>query len=324
MENFFLWLDEFLQKQISRKKFLKVLFGGLVAFISQNILIKLAFAKTPLSDGRPKANIKGNYDLILAEGPDPYKNTVEAIQKMGGMERFVKRGSVVFIKPNMSWDRTPEQAGNTDPRIVTALVDLCYKAGAKRVNIADNTCQEARRCYIASGIAEAAKKAGAYVYFFDKWNVLKAHFPYKSPMEGWPIFRDAVKCDTFINVPILKHHSLTGLTLSMKNLMGICSGTRGLIHANISRKLVDLTDYIQPDLTLIDAHRVLLRHGPSGGNLEDVAKMDKLIVTTDPTLADAYACTLVNRDPMSIGYIKVAVERGFGSADIAKAKIIKI
>jgi uncharacterized protein (DUF362 family) len=324
MDNLFRRLDDFLKKQISRRNFLKVLFGGFVAFISQNLLIKLAFAKTPTSNGRPKAKIKGDYDLVLAEGSDPYKNTVEAVRKMGGMERFVKKGSTVFIKPNISWDRTPEQAGNTNPHVVAALVDLCYKAGAKRVNVADNTCQEARRCYVTSGIPEAAKKAGAHVYFFDKWNVVKAHFPYESPMEGWPIFRDAVKCDTFINVPILKNHSLTGLTLSMKNLMGVCSGTRGLIHAGISRKLVDLTDFIHPDLTLIDAHRVLLRHGPSGGDLADVAKMNKLIVTTDPTLADAYACTLVDRGPLSLGNVKVAVERGFGSADIAKAKISKI
>lgn len=324
MEHLFRWLDDFLQRQISRRKFLKILFGGFVAFISQNILIKLAFAKMPVSNGRPKANIKGNYDLVLAEGPDPYKNTVEAVREMGGMERFVGKGSTVFIKPNISWDRTPEQAGNTNPQVVAALVDLCYKAGAKRVNIADNTCQEARRCYVTSGIPEAAKKAGANVYFFDQWNVVKAHFPYDSPMEGWPVFRDAAKCDTFINVPILKNHSLTGLTLSMKNLMGVCSGTRGLIHAGISRKLVDLTDFIQPDLTLVDAHRALLRHGPSGGNLEDVAILNKLIITTDPTLADAYACTLVDVDPMSIGNIKVAVERGFGSADITKAKIAKL
>jgi uncharacterized protein (DUF362 family) len=324
MENFLRWLDSFLHEQISRKKFLKICFGGLLAFISQNILLKLAFAKIPSSNGRPKAGIKGNYDLVLTEGPDSYKNTVEAIRAMGGMERFVKKNATVFIKPNISWDRTPEQAANTDPQVVAALVDLCYKAGVKRVNIADNTCNEARRCYVASGIAKAAKEKGAYVYFPDEWDIVKAHFPYKSPMEGWPIFRYAIECDTFINVPILKHHGLTGLTLSMKNLMGICSGTRGLIHVNISRKLADLTDFIHPDLTVIDATRVLLRHGPSGGNLEDVAVMNKIIAATDPTLADAYACTLVDRAPMSIGCIKEAVKQNYGSADIEKAKMRKI
>ncbi|MGB3241301.1 MAG: DUF362 domain-containing protein [Candidatus Omnitrophota bacterium] len=324
MENFFLRLDTFLQKHISRKKFLKICFGGLIAFISQNVLLKLAFAKTPPSNGRPKSNIKGNYDLVLTEGTDPYKNTVEAVKAMGGMERFVKKGSTVFIKPNISWDRTPAQAATTDPQVVVALVDLCYKAGAKRVNIADNTCNEARRCYQNSGIPKAAKEKGAYVYFPDEWNVVKAHFAYKSPMEGWPIFKDAVECDTFINVPVLKHHGLTGLTLSMKNLMGICSGRRGLIHVDISRKLADLTDFIHPDLTVIDATRVLLRHGPSGGDLKDVVTMNKLIAATDPTLADAYACTLVDKDPMSIGYIRSAVKHNYGSADIEKANIKKL
>ncbi|MGD2279559.1 MAG: DUF362 domain-containing protein, partial [Candidatus Omnitrophota bacterium] len=215
MEYILKQIDKFFHRHLTRKTFIKVLFGGLFAFITQHILFKLAFAKTPPSDGRLKSNIKGKYDLVLVEGTDPYKNTVKAVKEMGGMERFVKKGGTVVIKPNISWDRRPEQAATTDPQVVAALIDLCYKSGAKRVNIFDNTCQEAKSCYARSKIAETAKERGAYVYHPDKWNVVKAHFPYSSPMEGWPIFRDAVVCDTFINVPILKNHGLTELTISM-------------------------------------------------------------------------------------------------------------
>ena len=316
--------ESFCKRQISRKSFIKVILGGVVVFLSSNQFLKRAFAKAVVSDGRTKKRIKGNYDLVLAEGKDPYENTVKAINKMGGIEKFVKSGDVVVVKPNMAWDRTPEQAANTDPAVIAAIVDLCYKAGAKRVNVFDVPCNEDRRCYENSGIAAAAKEKGAHVNFADHWNVVKAHFGYESPMEGWPVLREAVKCDAFINVPVLKHHSLTGLTLSMKNLMGVCSGTRGLIHANIGRKLVDLTDFISPDLTVIDATRVLVRHGPSGGDINDVVKMDKVIVATDPTLADSFACTLVKKDSMSIPYIKEAAKKGFGNPDISKANIVNI
>lgn len=324
MENFFYGLECFLKKSISRRGFLKILMGGLAYMLSSSVFLKRAFARTGKSNGREKKGIKGAYDIVLADGKDPYRNTIAAVEKMGGMQRFVKKGSKVLVKPNIAWDRTPAQAANTDPGVVAALVELSYKAGASRVNVFDRTCNNDKLCYETSGIAKAAKEKGAYVFFVNDWDVLKANFPYESPMEGWPIVRDAVDCDTFINVPVLKNHGLTGLTLSMKNLMGVCSGTRGLIHMDIGRKLVDLTDFISPDLTVIDATRVLIKNGPSGGDLRDVVTMDKVIVATDPTLADAFACTLVKTDPLSITYIKEAVARNFGSADLTKASVSKI
>ncbi|MFH1878656.1 MAG: DUF362 domain-containing protein [Candidatus Omnitrophota bacterium] len=325
IDRFFYKLECFLKKtQISRRGFLKICFGSLLYFISNNLFMKAAFAKSDISGGRVKKDIRGNYDLVLAEGEDPYQNTVIAVEKMGGMEKFVRKGDVVVVKPNIAWDRSPEQAANTNPSVVAAVIDMCYKAGAKRVNVFDVTCNEERRCYQNSGIAEAAEKSGAFVYYPDHWNVVKARFPYKSEMENWPVLRDAVQCDVFINVPVLKNHGLTRLTVSMKNLMGICSGTRGLIHMNIGEKLVDLTQFINPDLTVIDATRVLTSHGPSGGSLEDVVTLNKLIVGTDPVLSDAFACTLVNVDPMELPNIKAAAARKVGETDINKASILKV
>lgn len=324
MEKIMYKIEMYLKQQVSRGTFLKILFQGLLFLITSSTFLKFAFAKTEESSGRPKASVKGTYDLVLSEGEDPYSNTVKAIEEIGGIERFVKKGSTVVVKPNMAWDRSPAQAANTDPGVVAAIVEMCYKAGAKRVNVFDITCNDERRCYHNSEIMKAAEEKGAKVYYADHWNVAKAHFPYSSQMEGWPILQDAIKCDTFINVPVLKDHGLTRLTLSMKNLMGVCAGTRGLIHMNIGKKLVDLTDFISPDLTVIDATRVLLEHGPSGGNLDDVITLNKVIVSTDPTLADMYACTLVDRDPMSVPYIKEAVTRKFGITDIDKANIKKL
>jgi uncharacterized protein (DUF362 family) len=143
-------------------------------------------------------------------------------------------------------------------------------------------------------------------------------------MEGWPVYRDALECDTFINVPVLKHHGLTGLTLSMKNLMGICSGNRGLIHFDIGTKLSHMTDFIKPDLNVIDAYRVLKRNGPTGGNLEDVLDMKTVIVSVDPVLCDSYAAKLMNKDPMSISYISQGARLNLGSVDIEKADILNI
>ncbi len=324
MESFVSLAESLLKKRISRKQFVKLLLSGLALAPFFGHFVKGVSAETPPFNGRTPAGVKGEYDLVAAKGNDPYVITVKAVEAMGGMERFVKKGSSVVVKPNIGWDRVPEQAGNTNPHVVGALIDLSFKAGAKRVNVFDVTCNDSRRCYANSGIQEMAKEKGAHVYFPDDWNVIEAHFGFDSPLEGWPVLKDAIECDTFINVPILKHHGLTGLTLSMKNLMGVCSGNRGLIHRDIGRKLVDLAMFIKPDLNVIDAYRVLVRNGPTGGDLRDVAEKKMVLVSTDPTLADTYACRLVDVDPLSIPNIQNAVSRNFGISDLGAARMVEI
>jgi len=140
-------------------------------------------------------------------------------------------------------------------------------------------------------------------------------------MGDWPVFRDAVECDCFINVPVAKNHGLTTLTLSMKNLMGVCGGRRGSIHWDIDKKLTEITGFINPNLTVIDAYRILLRNGPTGGNLEDVAKKNTVIASADPVLADAYAATLFGLRPADIGSIAEGAKRGLGRMDIHNTNI---
>jgi len=314
-------LEAVLRKQISRRTFFKGLSSALLFYLAGNGFLKSAFAKEAHSTGRTPRSVEGAYDLVVAEGMDPFRNTVEAIKTLGGMERFVKKGDVVVVKPNMAWDRSPEQAANTHPDVVAALVEMVFQAGAKRVNVFDVPCNDERRVHENSGIAKAAKEKGANVFFVDHWNVVKAKFSYQSGMADWPILRDAIDCDVFINVPVLKHHSLAGLTLSMKNLMGVCSGTRGLMHVDMENKLVDLSKFISPELTVIDATRVLLRHGPSGGNLEDVKTMNKVFAGTDPTLADSYAAHLFGIEALSLPHLKVAADKGYGKLDFQSANI---
>jgi len=312
------------KEAITRRRFIKFLMTGLAALAGGMYLPRRVKAKDVSVGHRKKKGIKGDHDLVLAQGNDPYLMTVKAIDKMGGMGCFVKKGDTVVVKPNIAWDRTVEQAANTNPLVVAALVELCYKAGAKRVNVFDRTCNAAERCYANSGIKKAAEEKNAKVYFVDDWNYIKARFDYKSLMNNWPIYRDAIECDTLINVPVIKDHGLANLTLSMKNFMGVCGGERGLIHSDIGKRLVDLTDFMSPELTVIDAFRFLKAHGPSGGNLKDVVQMNKLIVATDPTLADTYAARLAQRDPFSVPYIAEAARRNFGNSNIDSANIARI
>jgi len=273
---------------------------------------------------RPRRAVKTLCDLAVVKGDSPAAITRKAVEAVGGMGRFVKPGAIVVIKPNIGWDREPKYAANTNPEVVAALVRLCYDSGAKKVKVFDNTCNSAPMCYLNSGIADAVKKAGGHISHINKDKFIPGAFSESSPMKSWPIYRDAVECDCFINAPIAKHHGLSRLTLSMKNLMGICGGNRGEMHWNIDEKLTDLTRFIRPDLTVIDAYRILLRNGPSGGNLKDVKLTKTVIAGTDPVLADAYAATLFGISPGDIGYIKNGAEAGLGTMNIAGANIRKL
>ncbi|MFC1708611.1 DUF362 domain-containing protein [Candidatus Omnitrophota bacterium] len=319
-------MKKLLEKKLSRREFVKFSLVTFFALISNNWLSRLAFSQSAKGEtnARKKKNIKGQHDLVVAKGEDPGAITRQAIEALGGMDKFVKKGDIVVIKPNMAWDRAPEYAANTNPLVVAALVELCFEAGAKRINVFDRSCNSAQRCYDSSGIKKAALEKGAKVYFVDDWNFVDAKFGYDSPMQGWPIYRDAIECDTFINVPILKHHALAELTISMKNLMGVCGGDRGRMHTDIGRRLLDLTDFISPDLTVIDAYRILDANGPSGGDIKDVRLLKTIIAGTDPTLADVYACKLAGREPLDVPNIAEAAHRGFGSLDIDSADILKL
>ncbi len=317
-------LAQLWNKSVSRRSFLKLLGVGAGVLFTQH-LSKKAWAKnTTTLAPRTARTVSTDCHLAVATGEDPAALTRKAVETLGGIAKFVKSGDIVVVKPNIGWDRTPEQAGNTHPEVVGALVRLCREAGAKTVKVFDNTCNDARRTYANSGIYDAVKKAGGLIFYVSDWKFYPGQFPEKSAMSDWPIFRDAVECDTFINVPVAKHHALTGLTLSMKNLMGVCGGSRGQMHWNMDQKLAELTAFIKPNLTVIDATRVLLRHGPTGGNLDDVKKLNTVIAGTDPVLADAYAATLMERKPEDIGHIRAAADMNLGSLDLKRATIRKV
>lgn len=311
--------------KLSRKAFVKSMLtiAGSFFLFERSILRGFAKDKKTLKP-RIKKYRAVACDLAVVKGENPGKITEKAIELLGGIEKFVSRGDTVVVKPNIGWNKSPEYAANTNPIVVATIVKMCYDAGAKVVKVFDNTCNNSRMCYENSGIYKSVKSSGGYIYYTSDWKFYPGEFPKNSLMNEWPIFKDAVECDCFINVPIAKHHGLTGLTLSMKNLMGVCGGSRGKMHWDIDRKLAELTDFIKPDLTVIDAYRILLRHGPQGGNLKDVEKKKTVIASADPVLADSYAATLFNISPEKIGYIKKGAEFKLGSMDIKNANTKKI
>ncbi|BCB95160.1 hypothetical protein JZK55_00820 [Dissulfurispira thermophila] len=262
-------------------------------------------------------------DLAVAHGASPSKITRAAIDAMGGMKKFISRGDIVVIKPNMAWDRTPEQAANTNPEVVAEVVKMCYEVGAKKVKVFDRTVNDPRRCYVQSGIADAAKAAGAEVSYVDERKFRDMDIKGEA-IKSWPLYTDIFEADKVINIPVAKHHGLAKLTMSMKNWMGVMGGSRRQIHQRLDESLVDLSMFIKPTLTILDAVRILIANGPQGGNLADVKKLDTVIVGIDQVAIDSFGATLFGMKGSELGYVKIADKRGIGTMDISKLKIRKI
>jgi uncharacterized protein (DUF362 family) len=240
--------------------------------------------------------------------------TRSSIDVLGGMGRFVSRGDTVWVKPNIGWDRRPEQAATTNPFVVAALIEMCYQAGAKKVYVSDNPSNEARNTFPRSGIQQAAEKAGAEVFFLDERKFRKMAINGKA-LKEWVVYQDVVDCDRFINVPIVKTHNLSKATMGMKNLMGVTGGSRNRFHQDIDNSLVDLAVFLKPQLTVLDAIRVLTANGPTGGNLADVKRRDTLVAGVDQVPVDAVGATLLGYKPEEIGYLVQGHARGLGTID---------
>ncbi len=259
-------------------------------------------------------------EMALLEGNDPAQMTRAALDLLGGMRRFVARGDVVLVKPNIGWDRTPEQAANTNPEVVAEVVRQCWNAGAKRVIVTDVSCNDARRAFQRSGIAAAAQQAGAEVLLPEPERFKEVDLQGEM-LRAWQVFEPFLNCDKIINIPVAKHHSLTGCTLGMKNWYGILGGPRHQLHQKIHESLVDLADFMRPTLTIIDCYRVLLRNGPTGGRLEDVLLKKTLVAGTDPVALDAYvAKSLWNLEAASLPYLSLAAKRGLGTWQFEKVR----
>ncbi len=262
-------------------------------------------------------------DLIVAHGASPEQIVKAALDAMGGIKKFVSRGDIVVIKPNMGWDRVPEQAGNTNPEVVATVVKLCFEAGAKRVKVFDRPVNDPRRCYVQSGIAPAVKALGADADYVDERKFKDVAINGQA-LKTWPLYSDVFEADKVINIPIAKHHSLAKLTMSFKNWMGVMGGSRRQIHQKLDESLVDLSMKIKPTLTILDAVRILTANGPQGGSLADVKKLDTIIVGIDPVAIDSYGATLFGMKGSDLGYVTIGHKMGLGQMDLNKMKIKKI
>lgn len=263
-------------------------------------------------------------DLVAVRGGSPEQLFDAAIAELGGMRAFVRPGQKVVVKPNVAWDVPPERAANTNPRLVQRIVEQCREAGAGAVYVFDNTCDDWRRSYRTSGIEAAVRAAGGTMV------PANSEGRYHPVQVGGRALEQAsehelvLEADVLINVPVLKSHGSAGITVAMKNLMGVV-WDRSYWHGHdLHQCIADFATHRRPTLNVVDAYDVMVRHGPRGGSREDVARMGSLLLGRDLVMVDAAAARLFGLEPAAVRYIRLAAAQGAGSMDLGAAAIRRV
>jgi uncharacterized protein (DUF362 family) len=260
--------------------------------------------------------------LAVAHGGDPAAITQAALKAIGGIERFVKSGNDVVVKPNICVDyHTYEYAATTNPVVVATIVKMCLAAGARQVRVMDTPLGGTpESAYAISGIGDAVHAAGGVMQVMSPARFLDSPIPNGKDVKSWQVYQDVLEADVLIDVPIAKQHSLARLSLASKNLLGTVANPN-MIHRNLGQRIADLTSLIRPTLTVVDAVRILTAHGPTGGSLSDVKLTNTIIASHDIVAADAFAATLFDLTGEDIPYVKAAADMGLGILKLDSIKV---
>lgn len=261
-------------------------------------------------------------DLVAAHNAEPEVLVRRAVTALGGMEKFVPKGANVIIKPNICVGyRSPEYAVTTNPWLVGELVRMCWEAGAGQVRVMDHTYErQMREGYAKSGIKKEVESANGEMVEMPEYKFVYTELPLGIDLDSLFLYEDVLNADVLINVPIAKHHFLAKLTLGMKNLMGVMNH-RLTMHTNMGQRLADLSSRVRPTLNIMDAVKILMANGPTGGYLEDVKQLDTVIASTDIVALDAYTATLFGMQPTELDYVQAAAAMGLGNSDLSSLKI---
>ncbi len=301
------------KQNMTRRKFLKTTAAG----------IALGLA------GRPSFSIaKEEVDLAVISG-DPVAATKKALEALGGISRFVKKGQRVVLKPNMSFTRTPEFGATTHPQVVATVAQACMEAGAQQVLVLDHTLHRAELCLERTGIREACKDIpGVHVLALQERKFFREiKIPQGKVLERVEVMKEVLDSPVLINIPVAKSHSATGVSMGIKGLMGLI-WDREIFHSqvNMNQALADLATIIKPQLTILDATRALTSGGPGGPG--EVKKPNLIIAGIDPVAVDSYGVSVVpwygqTFKGRQVEHLQIAHQRGLGKIDIEQSKVFK-
>jgi len=278
--------------------------------------------------------------VAVAEGTNddsPEQIMQTALAGLGGIERFVKPGQTVAIKPNATWAYPPKTASSTDPDFLAAVIQIVQAAGAGRIIVMDHCSIEpgADEALRINGIGQLVKNLEIEHVFPDRFNApasvyTKIELPHGQANQSIGVIKAAAEADVRINLAVAKTHNVTRFTMCLKHMMGFLQQP-GLLHTNLEQGIADIStpSAVQAQLHILEAIRVRIPHGmyPTCAGPETditdpqvVARRNTVIAGIDPVLIDAYGCiNFFDIQPQELTHLLRAHESGCGDLDVEAA-----
>ena len=258
--------------------------------------------------------------MAIAHGPDHEKTVGAAIGALGGMSRFIEKGDVVMIKPNVAFDRPPALAATTHPDALRAVAKLVFAAGASKIIIADNPINSPTGCFLKSGLRQVADELNLDL-LYPETNSFSPLQLDGEILKHWTFFHEPFKKTTkVIGLAPCKDHNLCHASMTTKNWYGLLGGRRNQFHQHIHSIVSDFPLMMKPTLVILDGMNVLMKNGPTGGRLSDVKPMNTVVAGTDMVAVDSYGYTnLLERDLAELTYIHKAHDRKLGNKNWKEA-----
>ena len=264
-------------------------------------------------------------EMSIVTGVDRTETIRQALDAMGGIETFIKKGDRVLLKVNAAFATPPILSATTNPQLVAEVAHLCFQAGASSVVVTDNPINDPASCFALTGIGEAAKSAGAKVLvpkesFFQPTTVSAGVL-----IQSWPILWEPFQeINKVIGMAPVKDHHRSGASMTMKNWYGLLGGQRNIFHQDINTIITELAMMVKPTLVILDGTTAMMTNGPTGGSLSDLKQTNTMIVSTDQVAADAFGATLLGKTAAELPYIVKAEAAGLGTTDYEALKPIRL
>jgi len=301
------------------------------AIVSASAALSMRFEGLQAALASNKMTVQAAPDLVAVMGGEPAEMLNKALETLGGIGNFVKRGQKIVIKPNIGWDRTPELAANTNPQVIGELVKKCLEAGASSVTVYDHTCDsDWKKCYANSGIEDAVKAAGGVMAPGNDESYYKEVTLQKGvKLKSAKIHSILIEADAWINVPVLKQHGPAKFTCAMKNYMGVVWDRRYFHSNDLQQCIADICTWEKkPVLNIVDSYRMMTKNGPQGRSEADVATVKALFASTDIVAIDVASLQFFNQveklDLETVGHIGMGQSHQLGTTDLSKLKIERI
>jgi len=262
--------------------------------------------------------------MSVISGSDRSLTVRKAIEVLGGIDRFVKPGETILLKPNVGFSRPPRICATSHPDIISEITRLCYEqAKAKKVYITDNPINDPTSCFEISQIAAAAQKNGAEI-IMPKQSLFKPMTLDNGKLiRNWPfLYQPLANVDKVIGIAVVKDHARSGASMTMKNWYGLLGGGRNRFHTNINTIITELATLVKPTFVILDATEIMVSNGPTGGSTSDLKKTNMMLASCDQVAADSFGASLLDMKPYDLQYLLKAQELKLGTMDYQSLKPI--